>query len=305
MQRIPAGPTIAVLLALASPAVAQQRRMAPPPPPQPLATAVRVPIEMVEGRPTVLVALDGKGPYRFILDSGATASVVDPALPAELGLSPVAQALAGDPSGGPPREVHIYQASEIGVAEGRFHDVRLIGLDDAALWERLGGVRGILSPRFMAGNLVTFDYVAGELRIAPGGLADGDGSVPYADPQRPIPNLEIDVDGHPVAADVDSGNKASLSLPIALRDSLSFAGELTSDSVRLVTSTMEVQRGRLVGTVRVAGLEFADPHVELQSGFPFANLGAQFLDGTVLVIDPAAARLWLGRDATDAPGAGT
>jgi hypothetical protein len=68
---------------------------------------------------------------------------------------------------------------------------------------------------------------------------------------------------------------------------------------------MEVQRGRLVGTVRVASLEFENPHVELQGGFPFANLGARFLEGLVLVLDPAAARLWLGRDAAEAPGAGT
>jgi hypothetical protein len=275
--------------------------MSPPPAPQPLSSVVRVPLEMLDGRPTISISLNGRGPFRFIVDSGATATLVDPRLTAELGLAPVARALAGDPSGGPPREVEVFEAAELVIADGRFHDVRLIGLDDGAVWERLGGVRGVLSTRFMAGNVVILDFVAGELGIAPGSLAEGDGSVAYADPQRPIPNLRIDVVGHSVDADIDSGNKASLSLPAALRDSLSFTGELTTDSVRLVTRTMQVQRGRLDGSVRIAGLVFDRPQIDLQDGFPFANVGSQFLGGLVLAIDPANARLRLSREAAAEP----
>ena len=299
MRRIiMASATIAVL-ASTSLAGAQQRMR--PPASQPLAESIDVPLDMEGGRPVVSLTVDGRGPYRFIIDSGAMATLVDTDLPAELGLVAVGRALAGDPSGGPAREVEIFEAPEIRLANGRFTDIRLIALDDAELWERLGDVRGVLSTGFMAGNVVTFDFAAGEMRISPGSLEDGDGSLSYADRQRPIPNLQIDVAGRTVSADIDTGNGRGLSLPVALQDSLSFAGELQADSARLLTSSMQMRRGQLEGTVRVAGVAFENPAVELQDGFPFANVGSQFLDGPVLEIDPANARLRLSRDAAAEP----
>ena len=44
-----------------------------------------VPMLDVGGRPMVEINIDGKGPFPFILDTGATATVIDTGLAAELG----------------------------------------------------------------------------------------------------------------------------------------------------------------------------------------------------------------------------
>lgn len=58
-----------------------------------------VPMIDVGGRPAVALTLNGKGPYTFIVDTGANITVVDPALIDQLALP----SLAGTPGVGPVR----------------------------------------------------------------------------------------------------------------------------------------------------------------------------------------------------------
>src|SRR5215471_6745999 len=51
---------------------------------------VTVPMQDTEGRPVVELKINGKGPYRFILDTGATTTVVSEELSHELSLAPPA-----------------------------------------------------------------------------------------------------------------------------------------------------------------------------------------------------------------------
>ena len=53
-----------------------------------------VPMLDFGGRPVVEVMINGKGPYRFILDTGATVNVIDSSIATEIGK------LAASPTGG-------------------------------------------------------------------------------------------------------------------------------------------------------------------------------------------------------------
>src|SRR5438270_8427850 len=70
------------------------------PPPQRLhldAARISLPLTFFGGRPVVEVKINGKGPYRFIFDTGAAGNVISNELALELGLPVLAHAKMGRP----------------------------------------------------------------------------------------------------------------------------------------------------------------------------------------------------------------
>lgn len=300
LERILVAAAVAVFIP-STPASAQQRRMGPAITPQPVEAPVRVPFRMVRGRPVIEVTIDGKGPYPFIVDTGAMASLASADLVAELGLPAIGRAMVGDPSGGAPTTVDVYQAGELTLAGAPFRSIRLIGLGDPGLFASLGGAKGILSVNALAGNVVELDFSSGTLAMSPGQLADGDGSMPYAG-DLPIPSLDIDVAGHVVRADLDTGNGRGIALPSALRDSLQLAGEPVADTLHMLTGAYEAWSATLAGTVTVGGNAVANPRVSFQDVFPQATVGPEVLAGMRLLVDPLNRRYWVGRGPAPIPG---
>src|ERR1700688_2388512 len=83
------GGLLALILLQASAASAQQVVRRVPPPPARIELRVPktvVPMELFGGRPVVSVRVNGKGPFRFALDTGVTGTVVSKELAHELGL---------------------------------------------------------------------------------------------------------------------------------------------------------------------------------------------------------------------------
>jgi predicted aspartyl protease len=81
--------TSIVLLAIGLLAVGQAQMRVGPQVPVPASIQVpgdgiTVPMQDMEGRPVIDVKINGKGPYRFVLDTGATTTVVSGELSREL-----------------------------------------------------------------------------------------------------------------------------------------------------------------------------------------------------------------------------
>src|SRR5690348_14656944 len=62
---------------------------------------VTIPMQDMGGRPVVELRINGEGPYRFILDTGATATVVSDELSRELSLTPAPGVQVASVGGGP------------------------------------------------------------------------------------------------------------------------------------------------------------------------------------------------------------
>src|SRR5215471_13002131 len=77
-----------------------------------------VTVEMQEwgGRPVIEVAINGHGPYRFILDTGAAATVVSEELSRELALAPLAGVAVASANGGPAPAIAMIDDLRIGGA---------------------------------------------------------------------------------------------------------------------------------------------------------------------------------------------
>src|SRR4051794_3329009 len=94
------------------------------------------------GRPVVPVMINGKGPYKFIFDTGASVNVVDTSVAAELSLD-----------------------SNAKIQEVRLGDVRIRNVQAFVnpISQMLGSgdvPRGVLSASSFPGNLVIFDFPA-------------------------------------------------------------------------------------------------------------------------------------------------
>lgn len=197
-------------------AFAKQHRVEIPPPEKISVPEAGTIVAMLDigGRPIVEVRINGKGPYAFILDTGASATVVSPDLIEELAL-PGAPGLALH---GPVRieEMRVGEALLGGVTAGR---ISLIG--------NLVGdhpPRGVLSASAFPGCLVTLDYPAKKVVIRKGALPDPDDPRVFAYAAEDIlPKVPVRVAGHEFRVHVDSGSPGGLTLPVRYEQELPLA----------------------------------------------------------------------------------
>jgi len=124
---------------------------------------VTVPMQNMGGQPVVEIKINGKGPYRFILDTGAVTTVVSDELSRELSLTPPAGVQVASVGGGPAPAIVVIHDLLIG-------DARLEGMIAAVM--PLGGLlngedapRGILSAANFRGCLLTSTIPASESRL--------------------------------------------------------------------------------------------------------------------------------------------
>tara|TARA_R110002167_G_scaffold15735_12_gene62569 strand:+ start:832 stop:1992 length:1161 start_codon:yes stop_codon:yes gene_type:complete len=199
------------LALLASPAVARRQGV------------IEAPIEVGDHRVTIAAHLNGRGPYRFVIDTGAQLSGVSSGLARELGLRAARTVRLNG------RQFDVYAIDELllgGVV--RQAEAAFFGLDDA---RTLGG-EGLLA----AGMVTTVDsellHGEGLWRLHPSGLATMDGydlvaarldrarvSGLSARPHGPVRVRDTEID-----AVWDTGGPHALSLPSGLAGRLGLTG---------------------------------------------------------------------------------
>ncbi len=171
---------LAILLGLATlPAVAQDKPTPKDEPKKPEAPIV-VPIELLPSRHFVVqVMLDGKGPYRFILDTGAPLTIINSKTAKEAGLTKKAGGggLMGMLGGGmnqvevPTMELGSVKAAKTTAVVMDHPTVQAIS---DAFKKESGPVEGLIGFPFFARYSMTVDYQKKELTFTPNGYKPGD-----------------------------------------------------------------------------------------------------------------------------------
>ena len=252
-----------------------------------------MPLVLVEGRPAVDVKLGDREPFLLILDTGASATVLNADLVEELELPSEGQVLLADPSGGTGTAGHTHRLEELSISGWVFRDVFAVSWEGDAIASRLGGPRGVLGAPSLAGVTLEFDFPGLQLRIRSERLAEGDGSQLFTNPQSVIPSVEISVADTTLEAHVDTGNGRGLGLPSTLRDRLSFEGVLERKTARSASGDFAIQVGQMIGTVRIGQIEVVNPDVFLNERFPTANVGTPALLHTRMALDVGRRRIRL------------
>jgi predicted aspartyl protease len=231
---------------------------------------------MVEryGKPYVLVTINGKGPFRFVIDTGTGGdALVTPELAVELGLPTVGHATLSDPSGQGGKKAPIVRIDSLEFAGAQFANIRAIS---HPFFAEIGTCDGLLGFTLFRDYLLTLDFPNRLVSLTAGTLVpDGGKSVlPFRMPDGvPIANLKVD-GLQPVEAQLDSGG-GGLVLPEKLAAHLKYdIDPVVYANGRSVSARFEMKAAKLASDVKLGRYTFTHPVVEIHPAFPLVNFGS-------------------------------
>jgi predicted aspartyl protease len=242
------------------------------------------PLEIVHDRPFAMVMVNGKGPFRFVIDTGTGGEAfVSADLAAELALPQAGEITLNDPSGQGGRKVPMVLLASLQVAGVEFTGVKAAVHN---LGSGSGACQGLLGFALFRDHLLTLDYPNHRVTLSSGSLeADGGRSVLPLRMNDGIPVVSLAIEDAQIDAQIDSGG-SGLSLPSSLASRLKFASEYSSVSTAHSLSTRFTLVGaKLDGDVRLGAYTFKRPFVEINSAFPLANFGSAPMHDFALTFD--------------------
>ena len=259
---------------------------------------VTVPMQDMGGRPVVELEINGKGPYRFVLDTGAVTTVVSEELSRELSLTaPADMQVAAVGGGTPPAIVLIHDV--------RFSDAVLVDMIAAVM--PLGGLlrgenapRGILSAANFPGYLLTYDYPGKRISIKKGALdsVDSQNSFQYREDQV-LPTMPLRIAGHDTEVHLDTGSGFGLTLPMKFLAELPLASQpKEAGTVRTGGGEFPVSIARVNGTIELGKYRLSLDDVRFSDARPgptpaVGNIGYGVLRDFVVTLDSKNQRIRL------------
>lgn len=255
-----------------------------------------VPMESVEGRLVISAMLNGRGPYKFIVDSGAAVSLLAAPLAVELGLPVTGRMDVGSPGSSTSKPATLNRVDSLEIGELRVKGVTFLGMDLSALQQKVPGLEGVISAHLFEGLLVCFDFPALAMEFRRGELpvADGQSVFSWARGER-LPGVLMHIGVNDVRVDIDTGSPGPISLAREnTRDLQWLEAPEERKPIKLIDTEYKAFRGRLKGTVTFGAFSLENPELVYHEG-PFNNVGLEVLKDFVLTIDPANRRFELRR----------
>lgn len=231
------------------------------------------PLEVIRGKPFVTVEINGKGPFRFLVDTGTNGdAIVTPELAAELDLPQTGEARLNDPSGMSGGQFPVRKLDTLRVAGIDFYAIRAI---EHALPVSRGRCDGILGFKFFRDFLLTLDYFEHRLLLSEGELTpDGEKSILSFRMPGGVPMVDLKIGERQVEAVIDSGG-SGLSLPEWLIPEMKLAAPpVMFGTGQSLFAIFDIRVARLLADVRLGDLTFDQPWVEVHHAFPTANFGS-------------------------------
>lgn len=259
------------------------------------ATETSVPLRQDEiGHYRVSLTVNGAGPFEFVLDTGATQTVITPAL---------VEALALEPSGRPvtvhgvsgPVEVTFYQLNSLEVGGISVPAKRFLGMPVS----NFGGdvSYGVLGADFLQAYRLTFDVEGGQLILSdePNQRPQSRTAIPLINVAHGLMGFEAKVDGKPVTALLDTGARYTI-LNGAAAEGLPAAPESEGEiTVRGASGDPEPATPVVVETIETPGFSWQDKTIGKADlpVFQLLNLdnrpsmifGADLLRGLRFIVD--------------------
>jgi hypothetical protein len=259
---------------------------------------VTVPMLDMGGRPVVELKINEKGPYRFILDTGAVTTVVSNELSRELSLSAPAGMQVAAVGGGTPPAIVVIHDVRIGsaVLEGLIAAVMPLG----GLFEGENAPRGVLSAASFPGYLLTYDYPGKWISIKKGALQSADSKTifQYTEDQV-LPTVLVRIAGHDTQVHLDTGSGFGLTLPEKFLTELPLASR-PKEAGRLRTPAGEfpVSTARVDGTIELGKYKLDPDDVRFSDVRPgpgpaTGNIGYELLRHFVVTLDSKNRRIRL------------
>ena len=255
---------------------------------------VDVPIDISRRLPVTEVMVNGQGPFKFVVDTGAGGTVVTSRLAKKLSLPVKGQAFAGAPTGQPPVPVDLVDLEAITIGEVEFQNVMGVAMDLSSVFVDGDVPDGILGFRLFEDYLMILDLPGRRLRLDRGKLPSADevGIVSYTLSHGMIPAIPLRVADLTFEAHLDTGNRGAITMPSSNIDKLSLESKpVKVRDGRAVNNTFEITGSRLRGTAAFGDHVIENPDIHFTDVMPTANIGFEALKPFVMTIDQKNRRI--------------
>jgi hypothetical protein len=242
-----------------------------------------LPFELDHGHIFLSAFVNGKGPYRFGFDTGASGmGRVDSSLTAALSLPPAGQATTSDGVTTATADVVAVDSLRVGDLEKR--GLSLLSRDyNRGRKPGLKPIEGIVARDFFADRLVTIEYPSHLIRFTQGALDPKEaGVVAYG----PSFTISVCFASGCYRAKVDTGSSRGIVIPKALVAKVAAAPPVAMGQGMRTNGSGSLYEMKLNEPVKVAGvtatvdkLTYAEPSGDV------INVGSDFLKDYVLTID--------------------
>jgi predicted aspartyl protease len=242
----------------------------------------RVPFEVVDGRIYVQARVNGRGPFRFAVDTGASGwGRADTTLVSALHLK--AGALATTSDGVQKAQVATVHLDSLEVGGVSRKDLEVIARDYDSRMSPDAAFSGIIGREFFADGLLIIDYpertlsFSRTLSLSPA----GPNVLRYERAFRvPVSIGEVRTEGN-----LDTGANVAFVLPKSLFKRVSDAPLQHAGAGRLTNSRIETMRATVRGPFRIGGVSLSDVPVRVSDRYPELLVGAHALQHFVFMID--------------------
>jgi len=243
------------------------------------------PFEMNQGRPIVQLMIDGKGPFPFILDTGASGIIVSDTLAGELGLTPTGKVETGSPIGEEPILVDQTSLASISLAGVERTNVEALiiplPLDEV----------GVIGPAVFADEgRFQIDFAKGEVQVG-GAVSDAADInwIPFGS-SAPLLDVPVRIGDVEIMAHLDTGAPGALAVPQKWADQLPLLGPVqVVGKARTVDREFEIRAAPTDAIARFGNAEL--PLRDLMFfDVDIANLGSDAMHGLTIEYDFAGER---------------
>jgi hypothetical protein len=254
---------------------------------------VVLPLKTYGGRPVVAFTINGKGPYDFIVDTGARISIIDPALASDLHLTQIGEVRAGSPGHHGGVNAGLFNVDRMTAGGLDIHGLMIAGI--RMPFSKSDAPHGALSPAQLAGYLITFDFPTKRIEIKLGSLPAPNGTTVFQySTDSQVPALPISVAGKSLEVNVDLGSGAGLTLPNKYVANLPLdAKPVPVKTIRLVDAAIPATAAHLRGTLVIGHYKVVRPRIVFADVGDVGTIGAGLLSQFAVTIDIANRRIQL------------
>ena len=250
-------------------------------------------MELYSNKPVVEVKINGKGPFKFFLDTGAGGTVLNQDLANELKLPMKGTRKIGDPTDpqGITANRNFVETLEVGGAT--FSNFIAVSWDNSILYKE-GAPRGVLGMPLFTKLLLTVDYPNKKVIIAKGSLpkANGEDVIDYQITEAGLFGVPLKIGMLDTIATLDTGAPSGLSFPSSYVDKLSLEGKpVEVGRGRTVAGEAIIYGAKLRETVKLGQYNFDNPAITFLSRLTHLNIGYRILNQFAITVDQQNRRL--------------
>lgn len=249
---------------------------------------VHVPFETVDGRIYVQARVNGQGPFRFAVDTGASGiGRADASLLRALGLASQGQASTSDGVRTAAVETARLHSLELGALAHREIDV--ITRDYNRRNAPEAAFAGILAREFFADGLLVIDYPARTLSFTRAHAlpTTGPDVLAYERAFR----VPVSIGDRRLTGHLDTGANVAFVVPRALYTTLPGGVLGALGRGQLTNGEVDVQHATVPGPVRIGALTLSNVDVRVSERYPELLVGAQALQQAAVLIDQRSQRV--------------